>query len=98
MLVDLNVLFDIPTNPLVLKINCLLNRYSFYQVVNVPTYKLGHTFDLLMTFCTPLLLPSCFCLILIVLSVTSSMRPVFNAELSRNLHCIDLSTFKADGG
>ena len=40
--------FDIPTNPLVLKINSLLNRYSFYQVVTVPTHKLGHTLDIVM--------------------------------------------------
>ena len=45
---DLNVHFDIPTNPLVLKINSLLNRYSFYQAVTVPTHKFGHTLDIVM--------------------------------------------------
>ena len=43
---DLNVHFYIPTNPLILKSNSLLNRYSFYQAVTVPTHKLGHTLDI----------------------------------------------------
>ena len=45
---DVNVNFDIPTNPLVLKINSLLNRHSFYQAVTVPTHKSGHTLDIAM--------------------------------------------------
>ena len=45
---DLNVHYDIPTNPLVLKINSLLNRYSFHQAVTVPTRKFGNTLDIVM--------------------------------------------------
>ena len=45
---NLNVHVDIPTNPLVLKINSQLNRYSFYQGVNVHTHKLCHTLDIVM--------------------------------------------------
>ena len=45
---DLNVYFYIPTNPLVLKISSLLNRYSFCQAVTVPTHMFGHTLDIVM--------------------------------------------------
>ena len=45
---DLNVHFDVPTNPLVLKINILLNRYCFYQAVTVPSHKLVHTPHIVM--------------------------------------------------
>ena len=48
ILEDLNVHFDITTNPPVLKINSLLNRYSFYHVVTVPTHKFGHTLDIVV--------------------------------------------------
>ena len=44
----LNVHLDIPTNHLVLKINSLLNRNSYYQAVTVPTHKLGNTLDIVM--------------------------------------------------
>ena len=40
--------FDIPTNPLVLKINSLLNRHSLYQAFTVPTHKFDHTLDIVM--------------------------------------------------
>ena len=43
---DLNAHFDMPTNPLVHKINSLLNRYSFYQAVTVPTHMFSHTLDI----------------------------------------------------
>ena len=43
---DLIVHFDITTNPIVLKINSLLNRYNFYQAVTVPTHKSGRTLDI----------------------------------------------------
>ena len=36
---DINVHFDIPTNPLVLKTNSLLNRCNFHQAVTVPTWS-----------------------------------------------------------
>ena len=39
---------DVPTNLLVLKINSLLNRYSFYQAVTISTHELGHTLDIVM--------------------------------------------------
>ena len=45
---DLNLHFYTPTNPLVLKINSLLNRYSFYQAVTVPSHKFGHSLDIVM--------------------------------------------------
>ena len=45
---DLNLQFDIPTNPLVLIIISLLNRYRFYHTVTVPTHRLGHTLDIVM--------------------------------------------------
>ena len=45
---DYNVRFDIPTYPLVLKINSMLNRYSFYQSVTEPTHKSGHALDIAM--------------------------------------------------
>ena len=75
ILEHLNVHFDIPTNRLVLKINSLLNRYSFYEAVTAPTTKFGHTLDIacldvMMTLYVPLLLPSDFHLIITVLSVT----------------------------
>ena len=34
---DVDVHFDIPTNPMVLKINSLLNRYSLYHAITVST-------------------------------------------------------------
>ena len=40
--------FDISTNPLILKINSLLIRYSLYQAVTVPTLTLCHTLDIVM--------------------------------------------------
>ena len=48
ILQHLNVHFDIPTNPLVLKINSLLNRYSFYQAVTAPIHTFCHTLDIAM--------------------------------------------------
>ena len=72
---DLNVHFDIPTNPLVLKTNIVLNWYSFYQAVSVPTHKLGHNLDIVTLRPTDdiddilLLLPSYFHLIITVLYV-----------------------------
>ena len=45
---NLGLHFDIPTNPLVLKTNSLLNRHSFYQAVTVSTHKFGHTLDIVM--------------------------------------------------
>ena len=99
---DLNVHFDIPTNPLVLKINSLLNRYCFYQAVTVPTHEFGHTQDIvmfrptLMTLYVPLLLLSSdhYC----VVSDISAIKPVNHADLkqSGNLRGINLITFKAD--
>ena len=31
-----------------MKINSLLNRYSFYKAFTVPTHKLGYTLDIVM--------------------------------------------------
>ena len=99
---DLNVHFDIPTNPLLLKTNSLLNRYSFYQAVTTPTHKLGHTLDIAMfrhnnvcsSTVTQLLTSDHYC----VVCDLSAIKPVNHAELkqSRNLHGINLTTFKAD--
>ena len=100
---DLNVHFDIPTNPLVLKINSLLNRYSFYQAVTVPTHKFGHTLDIMFrpnydivcsTTVTQLLSSDHYC----VVCDLSAIKPVNHAELkqSRNLRDINMTTFKAD--
>ena len=85
---DLNVHFDIPTNPLV-----LLNRYSFYQAVTVPTHKFGHTLYIVMfrpndditcsTTVTQLLSSDHYC----VVCDLSVIKPVNHAELKqlRNL-------------
>ena len=101
---DVNVHFDIPTYPLVLKINSLLNRYSFYQAVTVPTDKFGHTLDIVMfrpnddivcsTTVTQLLSSDHYC----VVCDLSVIKPVNHAELkqSRNLHDINMTTLKAD--
>ena len=101
---DLNVHFDIPTNLLVLKISSLLNRYSYYQAVTVPTHKFGHTLDIVMlrlnndivcsTTVTQLLLTDHYC----VVCDLSVIKPVSHAELkqSRNLRGKNLTTFKAD--
>ena len=112
---DLNVLFDIPTNyttiyttiqyyPLVLKINSLLNRYSFYHVVTVLTHRLGYTRDIVMfrrtddivcsTTATQLLSSDHYCVVCDI----SAIKPVNHAELkqSRNSRGINLTTIKAD--
>ena len=101
---DLYVHFHIPYDPLVMKINCLLNRYSFYQAVTVPTHKLGHTLDIVMfrpnddivcsTTATQLLSSDHYC----VVCDLSVIKPVIRAELkqSRNLRGLNLTTFKAD--
>ena len=101
---DANVNFDIHTNTLVLKINSLLNRYSFYQAVTVPTHKYGHTLDIVMlrpnddiacpTIVTQLLSSEHYC----VVCDLSVIKPVNHAELkqSRNLCGINLTIFKAD--
>ena len=89
----LNVYFDIPTNLLVLNINSLLNRYSSYQAVTVPTHKFSHTQDIVMlrpnddivcsTTATQLLSFGHYC----VVCDLSVIKPVNHAELkqSRNL-------------
>ena len=104
MLGDLNVHFDMPTNRLVLKINSLLNRYSFYQAVAVPTHKFGHTLDIVMlrptddivcsTTVTQLPSSDHYC----VVCDLSAIKPVNHAELkqSRNLRGINFATFNAD--
>ena len=101
---DLNVHFDIPTNHLVLKINSLLNRYSFYQAVTLPTHKCGHTLDIVMlrpnenivcsTTVTQLLSSDHYC----VVCDLSVIKPVNHADLkqSRNLRGTNLTTLKAD--
>ena len=101
---NLNVHFDIPTNPPVLKINSLPNMYSFYQAVTAPSHKFGHTLDIAMlrpnddivysTTVTQLLSSDHYC----VVCDLSVIKPVNHAELkqSRNLHDINLTTIKAD--
>ena len=104
ILEDINVHFDIPTNPLVLKINSLLNRYSFYKSVTVPTHKFGHTLDIAMlrtnddivcsTTVTQLLSSDHYCAVCDL----SVIKPANHAELkqSRNLRGINLTTSIAD--
>ena len=89
MLGDLNVHYDILTNPLVLKNNSLLNRYRFYQAVTVPTHRLGHTLDISMlrpnngnicsTTVTQLLSSDHYC----VVCDLSALKPVDHAELKQ---------------
>ena len=96
--------FAVPTNLLVLEINCLLNRYSFYQAVTVPTHKFGHSLDIVMfrptddivhyTTVTKFLLSDhCY-----VFCDLSAIKPVNHAEhkQSRNLRGVNLTTSKAD--
>ena len=104
MLGDINVHFDIPTNPQVLIINSLLNRYSFYQAIAVPTHKFGHTLGIVMfrpnddivcsTTVTQLHSSDRYC----VVCDLSAIKPVNHAELkqSQNLRGINLTTLKAD--
>ena len=103
MLGDLNVHFYIPTNPLMLKIISLLNRYSFYQAVTVPTHKLGHILDIMFrctydivcsTTVTQLLSSDHYC----VVCDLSAIKPINHAELkqSRNIRGINLTNCKAD--
>ena len=101
---DLNVHFDIHTNPLVLQINSLLNRYSLYQAVTLPTHKFGHTLDIVKlrsnddiacsTAVTNLLSSDHYC----VVCDLSAIKHVNHAELkqSRNLRGINYATLKAD--
>ena len=101
IILDLNVHFDIPTNPIVLKISSLLNRGSS---VTVPTHKIGHTLDIVMlrpndgivcsTTDAQLLSSDHYC----VVCDLSVIKPVNHAELkqSRKLHGISLTTIKAD--
>ena len=100
---DINVHFDIPTNPLVLKINCLLNRYTFYQADTVPTHKFGHSLYIMLrpnddivcsTTVTKLHSSGHYC----VVCDLSAIKPANHAELrqSRNLRSINLTTLKAD--
>ena len=101
---DLNVHFDVPTSPLVLKISSLLNRYSFYQAVTEPTHKFGHSLDIVMlrpnddiacsTTVTQLLSSDHYC----VVCDLSAIKAVNRAELkqSRNLRGTNLTTFEAD--
>ena len=101
---DLAEHFYVPTNPLVLKINSLLNRYSFYQPVTVPTDKFCHILDIVMlrpnddivcsTTVTQLLSSDHYC----VVCDLSVIRPVNQSRLtqSRNLRGINLITLKAD--
>ena len=89
---DLCVHFDIPTNPIVLKIDSLLNGYSFYQAVTVPTHKLGHTLHMLCVMFRPtdyiqLVLASCFFLIITVLSVTFLLS---NLLTMLNMNCLEI--------
>ena len=101
---DCNVHFDIPTNPIILKIDSLLNRYSFYQAVTVPTHKFGHTLDTVLfrykddivcsTTVAQFLSSDHYC----VVCDLSAIKPVNHAELkqSTNLCGMNLTTFKAD--
>ena len=87
-----------------MKINSLLNRYSFYQAVTVHTHKLGHTLDIAMfrptddnafyTKVSQLLMSDHYC----VVCDLSAIKPVNHAELkqSRNIRGINLTAFKAD--
>ena len=96
---DVSVHFCIPSNPLVLKIISLLNRYSFYQAVTVPTHKLGHALDIVMfrpsgdivcsTTVTQLLSSEHYCFV----CDPSAIKPVNYANLqqTKNLRGIDFN-------
>ena len=89
----LSVHFDIPTNPIVLKINSLLNRFSFYQGVSIPAHTLGQTLDIVIfrptdeivcsTTVTQLLSSDHYC----VVCDLSAIKPINHVELkqSRNM-------------
>ena len=72
-----------------MKISNLLNRYSFYQAVTVPTHKLGHTLDIVMfrpiddivysTTATQLLSSDHYC----VVCDLSAIKPGNHAELKQ---------------
>ena len=101
---DLNVHYDIPTDPLFLKINSLPNRYSFHQAVTVPTHKFVHTQDIAMLrpnydiVCSTTVtqLPSSDHYY--VVCDLSVIKPVYHSELkqSLNLRGLNLTTAKAD--
>ena len=84
---DLNAQIDIPTNPLVLKINSLPNRYSFDQAATVPTHKFGHTVGIAMLRPTDDIVCSTSVTQLLssvhygVVYDLSAIKPVNNAEL-----------------
>ena len=86
------------TKPLVLKINSLLSRYSFYHTVTVPTHMFGHTLDIVIFICsttvTQLFSFDHYC----VVCDLSAIKPVNHAELkqSRNLCGKSLTTLRAD--
>ena len=90
---DKNVHFDIPTNTLVLKINSLLNRYSSYQVITVPTHRLCHTLVIAMfrptddivcpTTVTQLPSSDHYC----VVCDLSAIKPVNHAEIKKSKKC-----------
>ena len=87
---DLYVHYDIPTNPLVLKINSLLNRYCFYQAVTVPSHEFCHSLDIAMlrstddiacsTTVTRLLSTNHHC----VVGDLAAIKPVNHAELKQS--------------
>ena len=87
-----------------MKISSLFDRYCFCQAVAIPTHKLCHILDCVMSrpadsiVCSTTvskLISSEYCCVVCDLSV---IIPVNNAELkqSRNVHGIDLKTFKSD--
>ena len=94
--------FDISTNPLVLKINSLINGYCFYQAVTLPTHMFGHTLDIVMfrptddivcsTTVTQLLSSENYC----VVCDLSAIKPVYHAELkqSNNLSGVNSQLLK----
>ena len=101
---DITVHFDVPTNPLVLKISTLLNRYSVYQASAIPTHELGPTLDIAIfrptyditcfTTVTQLLSSDHYC----VVCDLYTTKPVNHAEhkQSRSFRGIDIETFLHD--
>ncbi|XP_070192425.1 uncharacterized protein [Littorina saxatilis] len=102
---DLNVHYDVPTHPLTSKVLDILNRFSFVQGVQEPTYyRSGHNIDWAVYREDDLLVNSCavnhmissdHAAVLCTLNVARPQRqPVYRTV--RDVKAIDRDAFKAD--
>ena len=100
---DLNVHFDNPSDPCTAALNVILGNHSLEQLVNVPTHRLGHTLDWLITnrstdvlnlTVADMLLSDYF-----VISFDLLLRKpgrVTKKVTSRNIRSIDMHVFRTD--